>query len=247
MIHVLQVIVGGFAVILTLCGAGLVGAGLAALRRSRAARHWPQAAGTIVASEVAADTRHEDSPMYRPTIRYRYAAPGGEFTADQLSATGRSYGRPGAARRVVEGFPVGRTVMVRYNPVNPAEALLEPGGVGGLWFILCGLLSWAFPVAVARAAGMGWSLITAILAGLIIVPGLLLRLSDRNLRRARASGLYPAPGTGSDAQVAALLARGEKILAIRLYRELHGGGLKEAKEAVEALGRDDLPPGTGGR
>ena len=47
--------------------------------------------------------------------------------------------------------------------------------------------------------------------------------------------------TGS-ALVAALLAQGEKILAIRLYRELHGGGLKEAKEAVEAMGRENSPP-----
>jgi ribosomal protein L7/L12 len=39
-------------------------------------------------------------------------------------------------------------------------------------------------------------------------------------------------------QVRDLLERGEKINAIRLYREATGGGLTEAKQAVEAIERD---------
>ncbi|MCG8590243.1 MAG: hypothetical protein MJE66_13205 [Proteobacteria bacterium] len=35
-----------------------------------------------------------------------------------------------------------------------------------------------------------------------------------------------------------LLLRGRKIEAIKLYREEHGVGLREAKEAVEALERE---------
>jgi hypothetical protein len=57
----------------------------------------------------------------------------------------------------------------------------------------------------------------------------------RRQRRARREGLLPPMGGGSETDVERLLARGEKMLAIRLYRELHGTGLKEAKEAVEAL------------
>jgi ribosomal protein L7/L12 len=37
-------------------------------------------------------------------------------------------------------------------------------------------------------------------------------------------------------QVSSLLGRGEKIEAIKLYRERTGVGLKEAKEAVETFG-----------
>jgi ribosomal protein L7/L12 len=54
--------------------------------------------------------------------------------------------------------------------------------------------------------------------------------------------LAPLAGQGSDADVAALLKRGERLLASRLYRELHGCGLKEAKEAVETLPRDAESP-----
>lgn len=43
------------------------------------------------------------------------------------------------------------------------------------------------------------------------------------------------PASGPDKAVRALAADGELIDAIKLYRELHGVGLKEAKDAVEAM------------
>jgi ribosomal protein L7/L12 len=39
----------------------------------------------------------------------------------------------------------------------------------------------------------------------------------------------------------ALVADGQKIEAIKLYRDITGAGLKEAKDAVEALERGDAP------
>jgi ribosomal protein L7/L12 len=41
---------------------------------------------------------------------------------------------------------------------------------------------------------------------------------------------------GFEGDVLRLLSAGEKIQAIKLYRQQMGGGLKEAKQAVEALG-----------
>ncbi len=45
----------------------------------------------------------------------------------------------------------------------------------------------------------------------------------------------PIPQDITDAQIGELARQGIKILAIRSYRQLHGVGLKEAKEAVEAM------------
>ena len=45
----------------------------------------------------------------------------------------------------------------------------------------------------------------------------------------------PAAGGPVDAEVEAHLRSGHKIMAIKRYRELYGVGLKEAKDAVEAL------------
>lgn len=43
------------------------------------------------------------------------------------------------------------------------------------------------------------------------------------------------PASGTDEQVQALAAKGEVIDAIKLYREIHDVGLKEAKDAVDVL------------
>src|SRR4051812_275945 len=62
---------------------------------------------------------------------------------------------------------------------------------------------------------------------------------------AALSGMRPsaprAVSPGLDAQVRGLLDEGRKIEAIKVFREETGAGLREAKEAVEAIERG-LPP-----
>lgn len=234
---------GLFAFVLLLCGAVLVGVGLFAVQRHRAAANWPQAPAVVEVSEVVAERHFEDALMYRPVIRYRYTAPGGSFVGDKLATTGHLYPKEAAARRVITRYPVGTTVMARYNPADPAEAVVERGDSGGLWFVLFGLLCWIVPVVAALKAGISWPLVAGVLGLLAVIPAALLLRSRSPLAEARSRGLCPPAGSGSAADVAALLARGEKLVAIRLYRELHGSGLKEAREAVEAMPRGDRPPG----
>jgi ribosomal protein L7/L12 len=61
------------------------------------------------------------------------------------------------------------------------------------------------------------------------------RSADRKLSGLRSRGLYPGPGSAGDGDVARLLAAGEKVMAIRCYREIHQVGLAAAKDAVEQL------------
>lgn len=51
---------------------------------------------------------------------------------------------------------------------------------------------------------------------------------------AGAVGAGPA-ASGREGEIVELLRRGDKISAIKLHRELHHTGLREAKDAVEAL------------
>ena len=227
----------GFALLMLPLGALLVGSGLFALQRRGSSGRWPQVPATVELSEVRRDSLGE-SPMYKPVIRYRYAAPGGTFTGDKLAATGRLYPKQAAAQKVVDRYPVGTTVMARYNPADPAEAMVEKEGFGGLWFILLGLFCWIFPIIGGVAVGIDWRLIAVVLASAALLIALLLLRGRSGLAAARAAGSYPPAGQGSDADVAAMMARGDKLLAIRLYRELHDVGLKEAKAAVEELARD---------
>ena len=239
--NIMLLIGGGIALLLVPLGALLVGVGLFALQRRGASGSWPQVPATIETSEVRPDSLG-DSPMFKPLVRYRFAAPGGTFTADKLATTGRLYPKQAAAQKVVDRYPVGTTVMARYNPADPAEAILEREGFGGIWFVLLGLLCWVFPAVGAVAVGISWPLVATVLGCMALLITLLLLRGKSGLAAARASGRYPPAGMGGDADVAALMKRGEKLLAIRLYRELHGCGLKEAKEGVEALPRDAESP-----
>ena len=54
----------------------------------------------------------------------------------------------------------------------------------------------------------------------------------------------PAGGTAADdPRLIELIQAGNQIGAIKLYRELTGGGLKEAKDAVDELTRTSRPGG----
>ena len=49
----------------------------------------------------------------------------------------------------------------------------------------------------------------------------------------------------TDNQIQQLVAQGRIIEAIKMFRELHGVGLKEAKDAVDAMSRGQTPASRG--
>ena len=51
----------------------------------------------------------------------------------------------------------------------------------------------------------------------------------------RAQGLYPQPGEETDEDVCNLYRSKRRVFAIKLYMDMHGVGLKEAKEEVERM------------
>ena len=60
--------------------------------------------------------------------------------------------------------------------------------------------------------------------------------SRQAVQRARNRGLWPQPGQIPTVEDVKRLAKaGEKILAIKMYRQVHNVGFKEAKDAVEKL------------
>ena len=72
---------------------------------------------------------------------------------------------------------------------------------------------------------------------LMVLAVVVFLASSKKVMDLRNQGLYPEEGDGTDEDIVRLLNAGEKTLAIRCYREIHKVGLKEAKEAVERLGR----------
>jgi Protein of unknown function (DUF3592) len=138
---------GGFGLAALLMAIGLP---FVALRTAR----WPTTPGRIVSSGVEryidtdADGRRT---MYRATVVYAYEVNGLEYRGDRVTSGGvMSASFPGAARRAAAKYPVGREVMVHYNPREPGDSVLRP------W-------SWTFvfPLLVAAAVlALAWAVAT---------------------------------------------------------------------------------------
>ncbi len=83
-----------------------------------------------------------------------------------------------------------------------------------------------------------WLLGLVFVAGIVIGAILRGRRSDGVVSVYRQSGNdTPLPADAGD-RIRQLILANHKIEAIKLYRETRGVGLKEAKDAVEALERD---------
>jgi len=61
------------------------------LRRWFSSRHWPQVPARIVVSEVREESCFDDQLMFRPAVKYSYAAGGGEATGSELAFAGKPH------------------------------------------------------------------------------------------------------------------------------------------------------------
>ncbi|MGV3625752.1 MAG: ribosomal protein L7/L12 [Archangium sp.] len=72
----------------------------------------------------------------------------------------------------------------------------------------------------------------------VLVAGIAVTVLFMRRREAEVVTLKPpTPVTTTDSSPEGLMRAGQKIAAIKRFRELHGVGLKEAKDAVEAMER----------
>lgn len=97
-----------------------------------AATGWPVTEGVILESRVAA--RNEpgaDRPAvrYGAVVVYEYAVAGKTLRGDRIRFEGTHWRLdPAGAEADLKAYPVGRRVLVRYDPARPTEAVLEIGG-----------------------------------------------------------------------------------------------------------------------
>ncbi|MCM8538379.1 MAG: DUF3592 domain-containing protein [Lentisphaeraceae bacterium] len=94
---------------------------------------WPTVNGTVTRSKVKFS-----SNGYFPSIMYRYTIDGKEY-----ETFGIDYGRivegsqaHAFAKNIVKRFPLGSQVDVYYDPLDPGESVLIPGGTSASWFIV---------------------------------------------------------------------------------------------------------------
>jgi hypothetical protein len=225
-----------FGAFMVALGLILLLVGLVTLRDTITSLRWSRTTGQIVASDVRREERFEEQIVFRPQVTYTYACGGGTLTGRKIAFAEKLYHSEAAARKAIKRYPVGMVVTVLYNPDSPTEAVLErKGALAGIIFLLLGAAMIAVPLALGAGQGIPVGPILAVIAFLfavVFISGRRLRLRRR---RVEQSGLYPPPGQGSDEDVERLLRAGEKLLAIRLYREVHGTDLKTSRQKVREI------------
>jgi hypothetical protein len=130
---------------------------------SRRAAAWPQAGGRILASRV--DTRYDSSDdgtsvKQEPVLEYEFSVGGTKYRGTRISI-GEDTGGANLAATLVR-YPVGATVMVFYDPKNPANCVLEPHmpeGLGKGCLVLLALAA-AFAAAIYWLATEGPAFVT---------------------------------------------------------------------------------------
>jgi Protein of unknown function (DUF3592) len=115
-------------------------------------RHWPIASGIITESSVqpnySVTGRRRRSRSAR--ITYRYPVNGTFYTSDLISYGKGLFDNEYTQVRL---YPQGARVEVRYDPGNPARAVLDPGaGLVPLLALLAGVGCCSFAFWRARTA-----------------------------------------------------------------------------------------------
>ncbi|MBN1581564.1 MAG: DUF3592 domain-containing protein [Anaerolineae bacterium] len=86
---------------------------------------WPSVTGEVIKSRV--EVMGGERTTVRPRIVYKYTVDGQQYQGDQIRAGDKfwSVRRSQDAYKLIDHYPVGATVVVYYNPVDPAESALE--------------------------------------------------------------------------------------------------------------------------
>lgn len=129
-------------IIFIIIGVAILISGLLGYRKAKASANWPEVQGKIEASEVKLIPPNwwdqVKVSVYSPQITYSYVVNGIEYHSNQISIARLDTAIKDGAQKMVEKYPVGSSVAVRYDPQKPGFAFLESGESGLMLPLLIG-------------------------------------------------------------------------------------------------------------
>ena len=90
------------------------------LLRQHASNNWPTATGEIIESQL-----EEDSDGWGPRVRYEYTVESKRYSSDRLYFYVSNSGTAQNAKKHISPYPVGKKIMVYYNPHRREDAVLD--------------------------------------------------------------------------------------------------------------------------
>lgn len=108
-------------------GIGLIIFGLFTLREASRSRGWATVEGRVVSANVNVFTG-KSGTTWRPIVIYSYSVGGIRFMSSRIAFHPVAAADRAGAAKVAAQYPAGRTIPVFYDPRDPEQAVLEPGG-----------------------------------------------------------------------------------------------------------------------
>ena len=98
-------------------------------KKAEESQSWSSASGRIMESyvrrEESMDSEGFTTTYYYPEILYVYQFLGAEYTGDKIAFGGKVGESQNKAKERLVQYPVGKNVIVYYDPNNPEDAVLE--------------------------------------------------------------------------------------------------------------------------
>jgi len=197
--------------------------------RAKESVTWPMTEGRIQNSTVEYHRGSKGSGTYRAEVLYTFTVEGQIYRGNRVAFGDYGSSNPSHSQHIVNRYPKGAVVPVRYRPTEPDICLLEPGVQGQTWFL--------------PGFGLVFFLAGTLMA--VFLPRALKKqeTTDQETNNAVASIAQPKAATIMGKPLPPEIARqiadhvfaGNKIAAIKCYREYSGEGLKESRDFVESL------------
>jgi hypothetical protein len=100
---------------------------LAILWQSNRAGTWPTAPGRIEHSRLIETVDSDNASSYEAHVRYAYTVMGTPYTGTRIAIGYACSGFRDTHAEIVKRLPAGAPVAVRYDPSDPASAVLSYG------------------------------------------------------------------------------------------------------------------------
>lgn len=141
-----------FGLCFLVAGVMLLVSGARGTRMTREARQWPTVDGTILTSRCTDYSDWDNGARYLAEVTYEYAVGERSYRGDRIAFGYDGGGWRAPNERIAKRLVVAKPVQVRYDPRNPAVAVLSVGVHGanvrtlsaGFWLLLVAWLLFRF-------------------------------------------------------------------------------------------------------
>jgi hypothetical protein len=117
-----RVVLGFFMLV----GIGVSFLGAKMISEAASSKEWPSVRGTIKSSYLER-RKGGTRAHFRPKIVYEYRVKGRKYVGQRIRFGQDIEVFIAADRKITERYPKGASVRISYNPVQPSQAVLEPG------------------------------------------------------------------------------------------------------------------------